>query len=275
MIPRVAEEPSPEPLLAHPYVYAEGFREKIRRHAALGDFFDLRPRVQADHLPLIDSPLEPEDGAHGPGRAFFQTGAVENNGVVDRKMAQIVLEDFQIVVGDVGVGRVEIDHLDAPAVERPVGEVVIEPADEPLGESVAVPEAGPPVAAVHEFVRESEFEVREPAEVRDGGDAEFLGHLFFHAHRVGVVEPEGAAHADAHFFQGRSDRGNFPQTPAGENLLRDGPGVFGIGVDFTCPQRVPEDARAAELAAVPGAGAGVADEMGEGLAQDDGLGEFF
>ena len=66
------------------------------------------------------------------------------------------------------------------------------------------------------------------------------------------------------------------ELPAGEDLLLDGAGVLGVGVDVAAEQRAPQHARAAELRAVlAGAVAeGGVDEAGRDLAENHRLGEL-
>ena len=111
-------------------------------------------------------------------------------------------------------------------------------------------------------------------EIRDSANAELRRCLLPHADGVGIVEAKRAGHHQSHFCQRAAKLGFRPQALPGENFLGQRAGIFRIDVDIAPAKRLPQDARAAELAAMTRGGAGRADQPGDDLAQDHGFGEF-
>ena len=112
-------------------------------------------------------------------------------------MPEIVGQGRQPVIGDLGIGRVQIDKVDIAGLEPAIGEVVVEPGDVGLWQPIAVAQAPPAVAAIDELVGKAERQVGMGAQIRDSRDPQRRRALRAHPHRVGVVEPERRRHADA------------------------------------------------------------------------------
>ena len=109
----------------------------------------------------------------------------------------IVLEHAQAVGADLGVGGVDVGHVDGAGGEGAVGEVVVHARGRRLRQAVAGAQAGPAVGAVEELVGEHEAELRVGGEVGDAADAERAGARLGHAEGVAVVEAERRGHAQA------------------------------------------------------------------------------
>ena len=169
------------------------------------------------------------------------------------KAPPIVLEQDEPALLNLGIGRVDVGHVNLAARERPVSDVVVEPADLGGLEPVARAHRRPPVGPVHELVREAEAQLGVTGQVGHGTQAEARGVLLPHAEAVAVVEAERARQADAlPREQVRQLRGRGLAIEA-EDLAHEGARVLGVEVEVPAQERRPEDARAAEGAAVLGA----------------------
>ena len=104
-------------------------------------------------------PSSRASAAKAAGDRAWQIGTVEPDALVRREEAEVVAEHAELVLLDLGVGRVEVGGLDLAAGEGAIGQVVVEPADVALRQAVAVAQAGPAVGPIHEFVAEPEFQV--------------------------------------------------------------------------------------------------------------------
>jgi len=88
--------------------------------------FELGRRVHADHAALIDFSLERLERTPRLRKALGHVEAVEQNGVVARKIIPVVLEYAKLVALDLGVGRVDVHDIDPAGGDRFVGEAVVE-----------------------------------------------------------------------------------------------------------------------------------------------------
>ena len=106
----------------------------------------------------------------------------------------VVLQHAQLVLVDLGVGRIDVDHVDLSAGHRFIGEPVVEAARR-LRQPVGPLQTGPAVAAAEELVRQPEAQLRmlrEIAEVRRLSCCALLARI---GERVGIVETQ--RHGDA------------------------------------------------------------------------------
>ncbi len=81
--------------------------------------FDLR--VERDHRRRIDAAFEAAQ------RRRVERGAHQQHRFVAREERAVVLEHPQAKAPDLGVGRVDVDHVDLAGRDRVVGEAVVEP----------------------------------------------------------------------------------------------------------------------------------------------------
>ena len=109
--------------------------------------------------PARDPPFQPRERRERRGRSRRQVGPIEPHAFVRGEEAEVVVEHAELVLLDLGVGRVEVGGLDLAARQGAIGQVVVEPADVALGEPVAVAQAGPAVGPIHELVAEPEFQL--------------------------------------------------------------------------------------------------------------------
>ncbi len=152
-------------------------REELGGDAVLRNPIDLRPRIHRGHLGGRDLALqasEHRDGRGGPGR---QVGPIEPDAFIGREELPIVLQHAEVVGPDLGVGRVELGGLDLAGGEGAIRQVVVEPPHVALREAVPVPQAGPAVGPLHEFVAEAELEFRMAPQVGERPDAQAGGHV--------------------------------------------------------------------------------------------------
>ncbi len=185
-------------------------------------------------------------------------------------MMAIVVEDAEPVLDDLGIGRIEIDHVAVAGVEAAIGDLVVDAAHVSLRQLIRGAQATPAVGAIHEFVAEREAQLRMRSQVGDARDPQARRAFRLHAERVAVVEPQVRAHADA----ARGERaGERIVGHAAEDLLRQRAGVFGVDVDLTGGQRAEHDLRAAERAPVDHGRAVALRERGGDLAEDHRFGE--
>jgi len=120
----------------------------------------------------------------------LQVGSIEEHRLVGREVAAVVLQDPQVVVGDLRVGAVEVDDVEIPGGEAPIGEIVIQSAHSGLRKAVGAPEPRPAVGAVHKLVAEAEAQLRMGVQIRNPSQAQALGKRTRYAERIGVVEAE-------------------------------------------------------------------------------------
>ena len=69
------------------------------------------PAISAERDPF----LQPSQGREGRGRARLQVGPVEPDAFVRRKEAEVIAKHAEVVLPDLGVGRIEVGGLDLAA----------------------------------------------------------------------------------------------------------------------------------------------------------------
>ena len=235
-------------------------------HEALA--FELGRGVHADHLALVDAPLQLFECRECGGKAPRHLRAIEQHGVVARKKMPVVLEHAQPVALDLRVGRIDVHHLDAPGADGLVGEAVIEPRRRRLRQAVGALQSRPAVGAADELLRQAELERGMAREVGELGDAQGLRALPAHRERIGVVEAEPHARRETLWRQRGVQLLEVGIARQAHDLGGDRAGVLGIDVDGAGLQRGKHDAGIAEPGPVLAAGRARQD-----LAEDVGLGK--
>src|SRR5213593_2498190 len=92
---------APRPALASgPPFHPEGRGEEAGRHDRLGNAVHLGARVETLHVPCGDAPFEDRERRQGGSGAPRQIQSIEEHGAVPGEMPQVVLENFQVVIGD-------------------------------------------------------------------------------------------------------------------------------------------------------------------------------
>ena len=139
MFDRVAPEAGKKALHRRRHVEAERLRQEPGGDLGFGHALQFHLGVHRRHRRLPDAALEAQKGGGGGGRAGGKVGAIEIDGVIGREVAKIVGQYLQPVIGDFGVGGIEVDDVDTAAHQAAVGEVVVEPAHLRLGQTVTLP----------------------------------------------------------------------------------------------------------------------------------------
>ena len=102
--------------------------DPVEQSNATKQFYRAKRRVrcieQLYPTALIWEPVE--QGYHARG-ACGEVGAVENDGVVDGKVLQIILERPQSVVGNLRVRGIEIGDLQRAGGDAPISEIMVQP----------------------------------------------------------------------------------------------------------------------------------------------------
>ncbi len=156
MVDRVAPEARPDRVGPRGGLDAEALGNEGGGDLHVGHALDLHLLVHRAHLVRVDGAPEPGERRDGLGRAPDQILPVQQHRVVDREVVLVVLEDRQVVVRNLGVGRVDVGRVHVARGEPAIGEIVVEPGHVRLRQIVERLEAGPAVGAVEELVVESE-----------------------------------------------------------------------------------------------------------------------
>ena len=95
------------------------------------------------------------------GARFGQVQAVEEDRIVAREEAPVVLQGHQPEPLDLRVRGVDVHHVDLARPDRLVGQVVLDGPDVAHPEPVVRRQPGPAVFPLQELVRQAEMEVRD------------------------------------------------------------------------------------------------------------------
>ena len=131
---------------------------------------------------------------------------------------------------DLGVGRVDVDHVDFFLFDRHISESVIE-ADRRLGQSVTRCQAAPAVGAANEFIRQTQFELRLPRQIRERFHLQSISVSDPHRERVAVVKAKWNRRGETQGLQCGVDLRERFQIRSFQNLQRNRSAVFGIQVN--------------------------------------------
>src|SRR5882724_5223164 len=228
---------------------------------------ELGRRVHADHLALVDAPFKLLQLAELAGQALWKVGAIEEHRVVAGKEASIVLEHAQLEALDLGVGRIDVHHVDTTRGGRLVRQPVIEPRGQ-LRQPVRALEAIPAVRTADEFLRQAELHLWMAGKVRELRDAQGLRAVRAHGERIAVVEAKRDARLQALRRERGVDLGKARLPGQAYYFGRHGTGVLGVDVDRAGLERREHDAGIAESRLVLAAAGARQD-----LAEDVRLGE--
>jgi len=142
------------------HVQCQARREEIRGDGTLRFSPDLDPRVQGANPLGIEPPGQAREGGNRGGGALLEFSAVEIERLVLGEVALIVDQDREAIVGDLGIGGVEVHDVDFAGGERAVGKIMIETADIGLRKIVALFQTWPTVAAMQELVGQADAQMR-------------------------------------------------------------------------------------------------------------------
>ena len=232
--------------LARCCILAQEFTGDLGFCAAL----DLHRRIHRAHLLTVDASRQRIQQSAQGRRVVVGFGSIQQHRVVAREISAIILQRPQIVVGDLGVRGVEVDHVDVAGFDRAIGQIVIHAAHLPCIQLVACAQSGPAIAAVHEFVRKSETQPGMRAQIAEPCDPERFRLLAAHAQSVAVVEPQRLGKTDAERCQPGGQCLAIETLGVRQQFLGQCARVFGIQIDAAVLQRPPQDRAAAECRSV-------------------------
>src|SRR4029453_13213077 len=131
-----------------------------------------------------------------------------------------------------------------------VTERMINPDDALLGKPVMLAQRLPAILTVQKFMGEPDLEFGMPSQIADGANSEALRFAASHDQRVSVVEPKWLCHANAGFSECVSNFMKRKLLTVFQNFLRDCSRVFGIGINLSALERLPENDCAAHSLAM-------------------------
>ena len=145
-------------------------------------------------------------------------------------------------MGDLGVGAVDVDHVDLLRLDGVIGQAVVQ-ARGHVGQGVGLGQPAPAIRATQKFVGQTQLERWVAGQLAEGAHAKCLCPCLGHGQRVAVVKAQRHAHAQsqrnqraAHLVQGHG-LGIF------ENLQTDRARVLGVHVNGTGAQRLINNGR--------------------------------
>ena len=228
--------------------------------------------VHGDHARGVDAALQPGDALPRQRRALRQIGAVQQHGVVARKVVRVVLQRVQLQLGNARVGGVDVGDVDARGGQRGVRQAVVDGA-RALRQAVARGQPGPAVGAAQKFLRQRDPQIGLRAQVGDAAQPALARQRLGGGQRVAVGKTQRhtvrqpQARQFARDGLGRAAGGQL------EDFLLDGAQVFGIDVDRAGLERLQHHRRVAQARPVFGAHAGCARRLRDDLAQDIAFGK--
>jgi len=240
----------------------------------LADAIDADPGIELAHGVGIKLAGQLVERGHPVRRALLQIGAIDEYRVVAREVLAVVHQYAQVIAGDLGIGTIQVDHVERAISQPVVGEGVVKAVALGAAQPVSRAQARPAIGAIHELVAETKAQPGMAAQVGNGLDPESVGLLGAHAQRIGVVEAQWRGYRQPVFGECAAQ-----SIEVSVGQLQDfpgkGAGVFRVGVDFAFQQRAPDDAGAAEAAPVFYRVTGFARGESGDFAENHRLGEGF
>ncbi len=182
---------------AHPVegrcVRPEGIPQQGRGRVARAASSPGHGVVAARHGAAIDVAHQAKHGGEGRGRAGLEVQAIDDDGLIAREKAPVVVEDAQGEAIDLRIGGVGVDDVGASGRESLEGEVVLDAAHVCEGDAVAAAEPRPPVGPPEELVAEGAGQARAVGGLRQVGERAqrlALRDAAGDGERVGVLEPK-------------------------------------------------------------------------------------
>ena len=219
VLARPAPERRPARLFGAGRPDAEPLGDEVRGDGPLRDLVELHAGVEAHHRGVVDLPGHPAQRRKGRWPARLGVAAVEQDRLVAREEPAIVGQHAQPIARDLGVGRIDVGHVERAGGKAADRQLVIEPLDLPVGERVARRQAGPAVAPAQELVAEVDAQLGVAGEIGDRADAEARRRLLAHRERVAVVEPERPDETEPPRRQRGPQRGEVSRTPPRREAL--------------------------------------------------------
>ena len=218
--------------------------EKVRRDALEAHLLDVGLRIHIEHRLLVDPAFEFAQGEPFVGPLDHERLAGDPDGLVHRKIVQIVLEHAQSELPDLRVGRIYLDQIDRIVADGPVSQAVLHAIDVARIENqlVASDHAAVAVPPIHEFVAERRSHLRlDPRQIADRMQVVLAGIGLLHGQRIRVVETQRFGDDQVHLCEGAFDVRLGSQVGILDDCLGEGAGVIGVHVDRTALKRLEQD----------------------------------
>src|SRR5216683_1943367 len=122
--------------------------------------------------------LQLQESGGGLRGALGQLRPVKQHRMVARKVAQVILQDAQVVIADFGVGRIKIGEINRAILQPPIRQGMFQAGHILLRQLIAVAQARPAVPSFHEFVAKAKLQFRMLAEIGDPPDIKAGGERF-------------------------------------------------------------------------------------------------
>ena len=207
-------------------------------------------RIRPDHARLVDDVGQPSQRHERAGLAPLEVEPVEPHRVVPGKETAVVLQQRQAEALDLGVGGIDVGHVDAAGGERAVGQLVLQAAHVARRQAIARREPRETVRPPQEFVREPEAKLRMPRQIAQSAQTVAPRDRAGHGQRVAIVEPDRIAEPDALGGEPVPHLGERKRARAVEDHFLNRPGIVRIRIHAPRAQRLEHDLGAAEVVAV-------------------------
>ena len=148
----------------------------------------------------------------------------------------VVVQHAQAVLGDFGVGGINVHDIDFALGQRLISQAVIE-AERLKRQRICAFEQRPPVLAVQEFLRHSQFQFGLTGKTANARNAELRGAHIKHGERVSIVESQRHRRPQAERRKLEVERGEIAGPILFQQLEPYSPGIFRINIYTPALQR--------------------------------------
>ena len=154
----------PEPLPGSLHMIVHNDAKRLFQKPGGYDGFGLRvqldPGIQLAHRGCIDGARQPIEQGDDIGGALFQLGTVYDDCLVDRYVIEVIFECDQLVISNFRIGCINIGDLQGAGIDDAIGKIMIQPASVSLGQLLVSSQTRPAVGTIHEFIAETEHQLR-------------------------------------------------------------------------------------------------------------------
>ena len=172
-------------------------RQKLSGNSPFAETLELHPSVQIRHGVFVDGSPEGLQSGDENRCPLGQFRPVNKDGTILGEMGEVVRELTKAQLANLGIRSVEVGHLNHAFVECLVGQSMLQTTYILVRQSIPSGQGIPAVGPFHEFIAESQGQVRMIAQIADAADTEFGGQLLLHPDDVRVVEPQRGSHAES------------------------------------------------------------------------------
>ena len=201
-----------------------------------------RRGVHFYHARFIDFSAKRLQRAPLRWKADRDIAAMQKQRLIAGKIGPVISENPQFVARYFCIRRIQIDDIHPSGGKRLVGDTVVQPHRDRAGQTVRPGQPGPPVLAGQKLVRETEIERNVAREIVDRANTQFIGKVFSHAQRVGIVESEWHGCHQPHGRQGPVQIHDRWIAVHLQHFTGNGAAVLGIDVDGIAAQGGHQDA---------------------------------